>query len=171
MLVDYVKQGKNKYMKTTIKFNDTDYVIDKLLILKNQGTTIDTDIDSCERVPEMIISDKIARPIVVFLHDRLLMVAKPNNMGDDVKNFSATLLSKHTLKKAKVQPLPEPAIRLHSDYRSHSHNDSIRHNGFDKLKDLQPRSFHANPPVFEERPQRQDNQRTYQERDHYNNRH
>lgn len=138
-------------MKKTIFFNTTEYNVEKLIYVRNQGIKLDTELIYCIFDNDTVTSDKINIPIVAKTlingEDKLYVLIKPDHYQDK-KNLQVSLLSKHILKKAAVELIRalsvlENTSKIQSEFRSFDDNRRIQvrpsQNSFHNNSDSQPR--------------------------------
>lgn len=143
-------------MSKTLTIAGVDYDISMLFKIKGQGTVTQSDSIYCITDGRTLVDAKIKNPVVARTiidgNDRLYVIIRPQNWmngPDDTRPkgiIDVCLLSKHILKKAKVETLKalataqEPPARP-LPYRSHGENESRfpRNNGFDGFD---KRNFH-----------------------------
>jgi hypothetical protein len=120
----YVKT-KETLMRKVIKHDDVEYNVDKLIAIKSQGVTLQTDNINCKIDGSVVIED-ISKPIAIKDGNGLLILI--DTLKRDQIKFEVVLLSKHILKKARTD-LPEidlQSSQFNSGYRAPGINQTYR---------------------------------------------
>lgn len=129
-------------MNKTISLHGVDYDTAQLLLIKGQGTKIRTDRAKCIVDEKTIETAEVNHPIVVQHGAELYAVFLPvTHKAKEEANFAACLLSKHILKKARVDTLKQqayqPPVPVQDNYRpvyrSREDNDRVRNNMGDRF--------------------------------------
>lgn len=110
-------------MRKVIKHDDVEYSVDKLIAIKSQGVTLQTDNINC-RVDSNVVVEDISKPIAIKDGNGLLILI--DTVKRNQVKFEVVLLSKHILKKARTD-LPEvdlQSIQLNNGYRTPGMNQN-----------------------------------------------
>ena len=91
-------------MDKIVKHSGIEYSVDKLILIKGQGIVIKTDNTKCLSDAYTIMSADTKKPIVIKNGDDTFLVIIDSTHPRSERSFEATLISKHILKKAKVEP-------------------------------------------------------------------
>lgn len=86
-----------------IKHLGVEYSVNALIAIKGQGTSIRTNEDECSVTSSTIISVHATKPIVIKEDGHLIILIDTVDIRSK-RTFDAMLLSKHIMKKAKIEP-------------------------------------------------------------------
>jgi hypothetical protein len=111
-VLDYEK-GESNLMTKILKHAGVEYDLDLLVTIKGQGTTIKSNSEECIADTSTIVSADIQKPLVVKQGNKFLILVDTAHPRSE-RSFQVTLISKHILKKAKIEvkPIDSPVGRV-----------------------------------------------------------
>lgn len=89
-------------MTKILKHAGVEYSVDQLVAIKGQGINVKTNSEECIADSGTIISADIKKPLVMKQDKRLLILVDSSYPRSE-RGFEVTLISKHLLKKAKIE--------------------------------------------------------------------
>ena len=92
-------------MTKTLKHAGVEYDLDKLIKIKGEGVSIKISDKDCITDSSTLISADTKVPIVIKREGVLLILVDTARISDG-KTFTVSLISKHTLKKCKIEKIP-----------------------------------------------------------------
>ena len=79
-----------------------EYNVDQLIAIKGQGINVKTNTAECIADAGTIISADIKKPLVVKQGDQFLILVDSSHPRSE-RSFEVTLISKHLLKRARIE--------------------------------------------------------------------
>jgi hypothetical protein len=89
-------------MENVIKHEGVEYNLDRLKAVMSQGVTVQTDTTICKVAQVCKVSNDISKTIAVKEGGNALIIIDAACRDKSIFEFEVVLLSKHILKKAKI---------------------------------------------------------------------
>lgn len=118
-------------MPNTVRFNNVNYDVEKLLVFKTQGTLVDakdTEITETEQVAT-VDDPRLKHRLVVAVGGKFIVLVKPLK-ADKYSDSKVTIMTKLVLKKVSAPEYVEPRQQTF-DERYPNQNSNSR-SGFDR---------------------------------------